>query len=493
MTDVRRLVHSVLVPGFTGTSAPDWVRRAAEAGLGGVCWFGQNVTDPVQARRLADSLHDARADLLVLSDEEGGDVTRLEASAGSSWPGHAALGHLDDQAATRSVAAGLGGALRSAGVDVALAPVVDVNANPDNPVIGVRSFGADPALVSRHGAAFVEGLQSAGVAACAKHFPGHGSTVTDSHVALPRVDDPADVVRRRDLAPFAAAIAAGARCVMTAHVVFAAFDSAPATLSPILLGLLREDLAFDGVIISDALDMHAISRGVGRVEGAVRALNAGVDLLCIGNPVYPDPYDEEDVFDEVARGLLRAADDGRLDLDRLEQAAARVAGLAAWVRDSAPAPSTASEGGAAPTAAARVVARSLAVRGDVVIAGSPVVVVLAGAGNRAAGRVRDWVVEAVLGRFAGADVVSAGTPAEAAAALGKAGDRPLVVVVGQHPDDRTDAARDAVLSARPDAVVVYTGVPRGDSDAGERTVHTHGGGRVAGVALADRLAGAAGS
>ena len=490
MTDVRRLVNAVLVPGFTGASAPAWVRRAAEEGLGGVCWFGQNVTDQQQARRLSDELHGARSELLVLSDEEGGDVTRLEASTGSSWPGHAALGRLDDEAATRTVAAGIGSTLRAAGIDVALAPVVDVNADPDNPVIGVRSFGADPRLVARHGAAFVAGLQSAGVAACAKHFPGHGSTVTDSHVALPRVDDSEELLRERDLAPFAAAVEAGARCVMTAHVVFPAFDDAPATLSQTLLRLLRADFGFDGVIVSDALDMHAISRGVGRVEGAVRAINAGVDLVCIGNPVFPESYDEEQVFEEVAAGLARAVEGRRLDLERLEEAAARVSELARWVRapGADPSLSAVADGGDEP-AGVRIARRSVHVRGDVVLAADPVVAVLEGAGNRAAGRSPNRLVAALADRFPATDVVATGTLADASAAVGKAVGRPLLVLVGEHPDEPTLRCRNALLAARPDAIVVYTGVARPD-DSGDRTVHTYGGGRATAQALAELLAGA---
>src|SRR5690606_5033344 len=226
------------------------------------------------ARSLADELHAIRDDVLVLCDEEGGCVTRLEAAAGSSWPGNAALGVVDDVAATELAGEGIGALSKRAGIDVALAPAVDVNSDPDNPVIGVRSFGSDPELVARHGAAFVRGLQSHGVAACAKHFPGHGATHTDSHVGLPTVEADLDTVRRRDLAPFAAAIDTGVRCVLTAHVVYPALDTEPATMSAAWMTLLREELGFDGVVISDALDMHAISRRVGRGPGAVAALRA---------------------------------------------------------------------------------------------------------------------------------------------------------------------------------------------------------------------------
>ena len=167
--------------------------------------------------------------------------------------------------------------LAAYGVDLDLAPVVDVNVDPANPVIGIRAFGDDPELVSRHTAAFVEGLQSAGVAACLKHFPGHGNTATDSHRDLPVVDDDRETIERTALPPFRAGIAAGARAVMTAHLVVPAYDTVPATLSRrILTGLLREELGFSGVIVSDGLDMaaivrrHRLSRRCGAVPGRRR-------------------------------------------------------------------------------------------------------------------------------------------------------------------------------------------------------------------------------
>ena len=309
---LRRLASAVVVTGYGGPMAPDWLLRRLDQGLGGVCWFAHNVTDVEQARTLSDQLHDVRDGVVVMSDEEGGDVTRLEAGRGSSWPGHAALGALDDVGTTRAVAVELGLQLRRARVDIALSPVVDVNSNPDNPVIGIRSFGSTPELVARHGRAFVEGLQSVGVAGCAKHFPGHGSTVVDSHLGLPTVDDPEDVVRARDLAPFAAVVEAGVRSVMTAHVVFTAFGDEPATLSPRLLGLLRDELGFDGIIVSDALDMKAISAGVGHGEGAVLTLLAGTDLICIGNPSFPEGYDAESRLELVVTAVTEAVRAGRL-------------------------------------------------------------------------------------------------------------------------------------------------------------------------------------
>jgi hypothetical protein len=172
------LANGVLWPGFCGVTVPDWVQRALEDGLAGVVYFGHNI-DPVDAdqpRALSEQLRGIRSDVLIGSDEEGGNVTRLEAAVGSSLPSHAQLGRLDEVDLTQRVGAALGRRAADAGINIALAPVADVNTDPRNPVIGVRSFGADAALVSRHVAAMVAGIQGSGVAACVKHFPGHGDT-----------------------------------------------------------------------------------------------------------------------------------------------------------------------------------------------------------------------------------------------------------------------------------------------------------------------------
>ncbi|HET7900664.1 MAG TPA: glycoside hydrolase family 3 N-terminal domain-containing protein, partial [Candidatus Nanopelagicales bacterium] len=209
-SELDRRAHRVLLPGFVGTTAPDWLLRRAERGLGGVVLFARNVTDPDQVSALAASLRGVRPELLVAVDEEGGDVTRLEARSGSSYAGAAALGAADDVDLTRAVSAGIGAMLAGCGVDWTLAPVADVNSNPHNPVIGVRSFGADPELVARHVAAAVRGLQDdAGILACAKHFPGHGDTAVDSHLGLPVVAASPTELRTTHLAPFRAAIDAG--------------------------------------------------------------------------------------------------------------------------------------------------------------------------------------------------------------------------------------------------------------------------------------------
>lgn len=194
---------TVLQPGFPGTTAPDWLLRRLGEGLASVGLFGRNIASPAQLAALTAQLRAERDDVLVAIDEEGGDVTRLEVHTGSSFPGNHALGAIDDVQLTQEVAHELGHRLRVCGVNLNWAPSADVNSNPANPVIGVRSFGADPELVARHTAAYVTGLQTAGVAACTKHFPGHGDTSVDSHHALPRIDASRSVVLDRELAPSA--------------------------------------------------------------------------------------------------------------------------------------------------------------------------------------------------------------------------------------------------------------------------------------------------
>ena len=185
---LARAASATLLASFPGERVPAWLLDRIDGGLGGVCLYGSNRGADLSA--VAATIHEARSGVLVALDEEGGDVTRLEAATGSSVPGNAALGAVDDLDLTRAVASALGGALRASGVDLDLAPCADANTAPDNPVIGVRSFGADPELVARHTAAFVVGLQGAGVAACVKHFPGHGAVDVDSHLDLPTLTAP---------------------------------------------------------------------------------------------------------------------------------------------------------------------------------------------------------------------------------------------------------------------------------------------------------------
>ncbi|HEY2792219.1 MAG TPA: glycoside hydrolase family 3 N-terminal domain-containing protein, partial [Micromonosporaceae bacterium] len=316
-----------MLAAFPGPVAPGWAADLTAAGIGGFVLFGTNVVDPDQLAALTASLHTIRPDVLIAIDEEGGDVTRLWHRDGSPYPGNGALGAIDEPALTEATYAALGSELARAGIDVDLAPTADVNSSAENPVIGTRSFGDDPALVSRHTMAAVKGLQSAGVAACAKHFPGHGATTADSHLELPTVDATPELLAARDLPPFEGATAAGTQAVMTAHIRIPSLTGeAPATFSPAALRLLRQQVGFGGVVITDALEMQGAARySDGSANGAVLALIAGADLLCIGSRV------ELAEVDACVTAVLDAVADGRLPLERLQEASDRVAALSAWL------------------------------------------------------------------------------------------------------------------------------------------------------------------
>ena len=397
--------------------------------------------------------------MLVALDEEGGDVTRLEAATGSSVPGNAALGAVDDLDLTRAVASALGGALRAAGVDLDLAPCADANTAPGNPVIGVRSFGADPELVARHTAAFVVGLQGAGVAACVKHFPGHGAVDVDSHLDLPTLTAPLELLRSRELVPFRAAIAAGSAAVMTGHLRVPALDDDPATVSGrILAGLLRDELGFAGAVVTDALDMVGVGGPAEIPANVVRAVAAGADLCCLG----PDNTDE--LVGACTAALVEAVAGGALPEARVLDAAARVAALRFLPRDrwpEQPFPRQVSLLGAIGAEAAR---RALCIEGELPSALSGAhVVELDRPANIAAGTV-PWGLAGALAAVDAtttAERLSESADGDAVArTLATAANRPLVIVV-RDPQRRPAQATllHALLAARPDAIVVDMGWP----------------------------------
>lgn len=327
---LRRDIRATLMPGFSGFEMPGWLHEAFTSGLLSVCVYGENVRDEGQLRELGAALRLACPEALIAIDEEGGEVTRLHYRSGSPYPGAAVLGRIDDTGYTRRIGERVGRDILATGFDLALGPVADVNSDPRNPVIGTRSFAADPALAARHVAAWVEGLQCTGAVACAKHFPGHGDTSQDSHLELPTVDVPLNVLEERELVPFRAAVEAGVGAVMTSHILLPQIDpSGPATFSRLVLQrLLREELGFDGLIVSDALDMRGASGAagtsgaIGIPEAAVRALIAGCDLLCLGTSTGPT------LLAEIEAAVITAIDEGRLDEDRVADAASRVRGLA---------------------------------------------------------------------------------------------------------------------------------------------------------------------
>ncbi len=492
-----RLADAILIPPFPGLTAPRWLLDALYGGLAGVTLFAPNMASgPEALGALTRSLHAAAPDLLVAADEEGGDVTRVWYYTGSPYPGNAALGAVDDLELTEQVHAAIGADLAALGVNLDLAPCLDVLSAADNPVVGTRSFGADPALVARHGAAAVRGLQSAGVAACAKHFPGHGATLLDSHVELAVVPDGLAVVEARDLPPFRAALAAGVLTVMPGHLRVAGLTGdLPASLSAAAISLLRSALQFDGVVVSDALEMRAVSDVYGIPGAAVLAVAAGNDLLCLGRDV------PEDGYLAVRAALADAVRSGELPASRLEEAADRVGALRARLARMRTA--TAADGGAgdrggvASAVAGSTVVASTAVGSTVVgstvvgstVVGSTAVAGTAGIGLVAARRalrvtgarseLRDPVVIEVeplpnmaagearwgLGGWVPAGssrrVPAAPDPAQSAAVtLKAAAGRSLVVVVRDaHRSPATRQLVTAVLAERPDTVLVEMGLP----------------------------------
>ena len=447
-----------LFPGFGGEAVPDWLKGLLSQGLGGVVLFARNIRDPEQVTALTEALRAERGEILVATDEEGGDVTRLEAARGSSFPGNFALGAVDDPALTSRVAAAIGGELAAVGIDLDLAPVADVVVDPAAAIVGVRSFGSDTELVARQVAAFVEGLQSAGVAACAKHFPGHGEAVGDSHLELPVAGADLETLRARALPPFAAAVGAGLRAVMTAHVRFTALDQEAATLSRPWIELLRSELGFDGVVMTDALEMQGAGGPAGIEESAVRALTAGADALCLGADLSPEQV-------EGAHGaIVDAVQAGRLDEERLLEAAGRVAALAAW---TSPRPAHDPEAG---VEAAR---RALRVEGDPSLEGEPLIVELWPEATIAAGEAHHG-----LGEILGAETIRL----REGDRVSPIGDSVVVVVRDAH---RHAWQRELVPAG---AVVVETGLPEWRPAGARAYVATYGAGRANLEAAAELLA-----
>jgi beta-N-acetylhexosaminidase len=453
-------MDAVLLPGFVGTTLPGWVADRLRGGLAGVCLYGENVVSAEQLAALVGEIRAAKPDALVAIDEEGGDVTRLHYVEGSPYPGAALLGRLDDVELTASVGAAVATELHGIGVDLNLAPVADVNSDPRNPVIGVRSFGADPDLAARHVAAFTTAHERAGVATSVKHVPGHGDTAADSHLALPVVDVALDVLRDRDLPPFRAAIEAGARTVMTSHIMLPQVDpSGPATFSSRILGdLLRGNLGFEGVIVSDALDMAGAAEfpspdgETGIPAAAARALAAGCDLLCLGTGGSPAQLDA--IADAVAG----------VDPDRLADAAARVAALVASLR-------AAPVGVAVFDADSARLAGGFAVADGATPAPDATLIVVETTANIAVG-VAPWGPAA-----AGAEVrtIRAGEPLP-----GDLGPETPVILVAKdvHRHPEVAALAELVRTTRAGSIVVDMGWPSGAVD-----VATYGGSRGVGAAL----------
>ncbi|WP_077328114.1 glycoside hydrolase family 3 protein [Virgibacillus siamensis] len=306
---------------------PEIKQLVKEYHLGGVILFRENVVTTEQTAKLVNAYQRAseKYGLLLAIDQEGGIVTRLQ--SGTDFPGNMALGATRSTDLAHDVGQAIGEELQALGINMNLAPVLDVNNNPDNPVIGVRSFGGSPDLVAELGIAYTKGLQSTGVAATAKHFPGHGDTAVDSHLGLPEVPYGMERLMEVELFPFQKAMEANIDAIMTAHVTFPKIDDTkviskktgekvllPATLShKVLTGLMREKMGFDGVIITDALNMGAITDHFGSVDAAIRAVKAGTDIVLM--PVG---------LENVADGILQSIQRGEISVDRIEASVKRI-------------------------------------------------------------------------------------------------------------------------------------------------------------------------
>ncbi|WP_458123178.1 beta-N-acetylhexosaminidase [Paenibacillus sp. Z3-2] len=322
---LEQKVGQLFMCGFHGQHADEQITRLIrEYHVGGVIYFRRNVESVNQLTRLSAELQGIAAEvgelpLMISVDQEGGMVARIDKDGVTQVPGNMALGATGNPEYTLECARILGRELKSIGIDMNLAPVVDVNNNALNPVIGVRSYGENAERVAEHGAAAITGYQSQGIAATAKHFPGHGDTTVDSHLGMVTVPHDRKRLEQIELLPFHRAIEAGVDAIMTAHVIFPAIEPepVPATLShKVLTGLLREEMGFEGIIITDCLEMHAISKPYGVAEGAIRAVEAGADLILVSHTLQ----------DQVAavEAVVRAVRTGRITEEVINKSLERI-------------------------------------------------------------------------------------------------------------------------------------------------------------------------
>jgi beta-N-acetylhexosaminidase len=316
---VRDAVGQMFVVGMDGTEPNYYIEKMVrERNIGGILLLGHNMESEEQTRWLVGSLQELSMQtepalpLFVAVDHEGGEVQH--APWVSAQPSAAEVGRRADPEEARRIAEKIGHELRRGGVNTDLAPVVDTGYGA---AIGSRSYGNDPDLVSRMGAAAVRGFEQSGVVSVAKHFPNHGPALEDSHVGQPRVDHDVQTVAQKDLPPFRAAIEAGVPMVMVGHLVYPALDpERPASLSPAVMGLLREEVGFDGVIVTDDLAMEGATRGGTITKAAVAAVEAGADLLVISN----FPEEQAAAYDAI----VAAVESGGIPRERIDASVERI-------------------------------------------------------------------------------------------------------------------------------------------------------------------------
>ena len=322
---LRRWAAKLVVFGFHGKQVDKHARKKIEQGCAGVILFARNVKDKEQVQELCAQLKRCAGNrpLLIAVDQEGGRIARLNKGF-TQVPTARVLGSTE-RAEEAAAAAGqvLADELRAVHIDLDFAPVVDVDTNPNNPVIGDRSFGRDASKVAKAGASFIKAMQARGVAACAKHFPGHGDTDVDSHLELPRIPHTLERLEEVELPPFQAAVDAGVSTVMVAHVTVPAMqnqgENLPASMSPGAIKHLRETLGFKGVVVTDDLEMGAIEKHFTMQEAVVKGLEAGVDLFLVCHT--------EKLQDIAIEAIASAVESGRVPLQRVQESAARIENL----------------------------------------------------------------------------------------------------------------------------------------------------------------------
>ena len=320
-TALDRTILSAFSPGFGGAIVPEWIKPWLENGLGSVTLFASNTPNFEAAANLIEDLRSYNPDVLITIDEEGGDVTSLFVREGSRYPTPALLGQCDDEDLTYRSYNSMGTILCKIGIDITYAPVADVVAFENNPIVGVRSFGMSPDVVTRHVAAAVKGLQSAGVGACVKHFPGHGAVLEDSHHDLPHIKMALADYESQHVIPFKHAIESGVAAVMIGHLVAEALDAKfPASLSSkVIRDYLRGVLNFNGLVVTDELDMGAIGGPTKIHESALKALGAGADLLC-----FSGVGDQSQFVSSSFDWIKSAVDSGTLPTESLEESEQRI-------------------------------------------------------------------------------------------------------------------------------------------------------------------------
>ncbi|MCL2405566.1 MAG: beta-N-acetylhexosaminidase, partial [Defluviitaleaceae bacterium] len=322
LTLEQKIGQMFLLPIEGTTLTADTKEHLQKHMIGNFIYFARNLTDYTSIRKLSDSLQQAAIEYcgipaFISADQEGGMVTRAYSGA-THFPSNMAITAADMGHELENMGYMVARELKALGINLNHAPVLDVNNNPNNPVIGIRSYSDKPHIVAKMATDYIRGLQKGGVLANAKHFPGHGDTHKDSHLALPSIEHDIERLNQVELVPFKAAIADGVDSIMTAHIIFKAIDSQhPATLSPnVLTGLLREKMGFEGLILTDSMSMMAIQDHYGLEKGCIMAINAGVDILCLcaGREGQASCYD----------AVLAAVKSGEISIEKIDTAVERI-------------------------------------------------------------------------------------------------------------------------------------------------------------------------